>query len=119
VATDIEFEAGHYLRFSLGHCEEPHRHRWRIRAVVQSDELDGNGLVMDFHELEKILGEIVEPIQKVEMINEIPEFAKCNPSAEQVAKFIYDELSGQIAAGVTIQKVCVWETENCCGSYRP
>lgn len=119
MAAEREFEAGHYLRFCSGSSEEPHRHRWRVQAVVQGDELDGNGLVMDFHELEKFLGEIVEPMQKVEMINELPEFAKCNPSAEQVAKFVYDELSGRIAAGLTIQKVCVWEAEKCCGSYRP
>lgn len=119
MAGEIEFETGHYLRFCSGGSEEPHRHRWRVRAVVQSDELDGNGLVMDFHELEKFLGQIVEPMQKVEMINELPEFAKCNPSAEQVARFVYDGLSARIAGRVTIQKVSVWETEKCCGSYRP
>ena len=118
MATEIEFEAGHYLRFCSGFCEEPHRHRWRVRAVVQRDELDRDGLVIDFHELEKFLGEIVEPLGKVEMINELPEFAERNPSAEQVAKFVFEALSKRIAAGVTIQKVCVWEAENCCASYR-
>ena len=119
MATDIEFEAGHYLRFSPGHCEAPHRHRWRVRAVVQSGELGRAGLVIDFHELEKFLSEIVEPLEKVKMINELPGFAERNPSAEQMAKFVFDELSGRITPGVTIQKVCVWETENCCASYRP
>ena len=51
-STEIVFQAGHFLRFEMEQ-EEPHRHDWRVRAVVESEELDENQLVMDFHLLAK------------------------------------------------------------------
>ena len=51
VAREIVFRSGHFLRFGSDQQEEPHPHDWRIRAVVESSQLNADELVMDFEEL--------------------------------------------------------------------
>jgi 6-pyruvoyltetrahydropterin/6-carboxytetrahydropterin synthase len=116
-STEIVFQAGHFLRFEMEQ-EEPHRHDWRVRAVVESEELDENQLVMDFHLLAKLIEQVVQPFTKVEMINELPEFSGSNPSTEILARYIFDNLSPVLPGEVKLKEVIVWETDDCRAAYR-
>ena len=49
-------------------------------------------------------------------LNELPEFSKLNPTTENIARYVFRELSGEIN---NIKKVTVWESEKSCASYSP
>jgi 6-pyruvoyltetrahydropterin/6-carboxytetrahydropterin synthase len=117
VATEMSFRAGHYLMFEPSGGENLHEHEWKVRVSVESAQLDKTGLVMDFHRLAGLLKEVVTPLTKVEAMNSLPAFAKENPSTERVARYIYEQLHGEIPAGARLREVVVWETPDCRASY--
>ena len=119
VAREIIFRADHYLRFGQNRQEEPHEHDWRIRAVVESPELNSDELVMDFDELGRLLRQVVEPLTQVQMLNEHSELKNHNPSTERLARYVYEKLKLLIPETVHLREVVVWEREDCRVSYRP
>lgn len=124
IAAEIVFNAGHYLVGSHGKQEQPHHHDWRVRATVESAQLDNCGLVMDFQMLQRLLRQIVEPMKQAEFINNLTELAagddtNINPSTERIARYIYDGLARQLPGRVHLTEVLVWETPDNRAAYRP
>jgi 6-pyruvoyl-tetrahydropterin synthase len=78
--------------------EPVHGHNWRTVVRIDGDGLDGDGFVADFHAVEAALHDVVRPLRNVHL-NEVPPFDVVNPSAELVAKHIFDCL------GQRLQKV--------------
>ena len=81
VATESTFRAGHALVLRSGLREERHEHDGRVRATVGSVELDQDGLVIDFHLLEKRLAEAVSPLDGAVDLGDEAVLAGANPSA--------------------------------------
>jgi len=99
-----------------GSLEPLHGHNWQIRATVGRSELDNIGVVMDFHELQRRVNAIVDPMHNVNL-NDLPAFQTINPSAENVALVVGRGL--RFDAGVRLISVEVWETADCRAVYRP
>jgi 6-pyruvoyltetrahydropterin/6-carboxytetrahydropterin synthase len=115
-----EFSAAHALRLYDGTMETVHGHNWRVAVTAAAEKLDGMGVVMDFHDLERLVKEIISPWRN-RNLNEVGPFATegklvVNPSAENVAKCVGEAV--KLPAGVMLEKVEVWETGNCCAVYR-
>lgn len=110
------FHAGHALRLYDGTMETPHEHDWRTFIAVASDELDAIEVVMDFHELERIVDEVLGELDG-RSLNEVDAFAKVNPSAERVAEHIYRRIAAVLPQGVTLRRVTVTEAPGCRASY--
>jgi len=110
------FRAGHQLRMYDGSMEPLHEHDWVVKVTVGSAELDRIGVVMDFHELEAGLDQLLTPLRD-RHLNDLPAFARANPSAEQVARHIAGGL--RLVEGVSLSEVEVWETPENSASYRP
>jgi 6-pyruvoyltetrahydropterin/6-carboxytetrahydropterin synthase len=108
-----DFSASHQLRLYDGSLEPLHGHNWRVEVTVAAEKLDQIGVVMDFHELQRIVDEIVTPMHN-RHLNDLPAFAKLNPSAENVALHIAQSL----ASRVKVQSVQVWETPDCRAAWR-
>ena len=121
IAVEIAFNAGHFLVLSDGKCEQPHRHDWRARATVESEELGKFEVVMDFQHLRQLLRRIVEPLEQSQNINELPCFSGAgrNPSTERIARYIYDKLAEKLPERIRAAEVLVWETPDCRAGYRP
>lgn len=120
-----EFCAAHGLVIN-GQPEPLHGHNWRVTAVVTGRRLDQHGLLCDFHLIERALHAIVAPWNN-QNLNELPPFhtrgeALHNPSAENVAAHIADELSralaGTLPPGVHVASVSVTEAPGCVATYR-
>ncbi len=111
-----QFSASHQLRLYDGSLEPLHGHNWVAKVTVASPKLDAIGVVMDFHELERLVDEIVGPMNN-RHLNELPAFAKRNPSAEGVALHLAERLS--LPEGIKLAAVEVWETVGCLAVYRP
>src|SRR4051794_9390405 len=112
------FAAAHQLRLYDGSLEPLHGHNWKVTVTVTSDHLDAIGVVMDFHELDRLLRAILEPMHN-RHLNDLPAFApdRLNPSTENVALHIADAL--KLPDHVRLASVEVWETEQNSATYRP
>jgi 6-pyruvoyltetrahydropterin/6-carboxytetrahydropterin synthase len=114
VTVEDTFAAGHYLRNYKGKCENPHGHNYKIRVTLAGAELDKAGLLLDFKDLKDVMKHAIERLDH-QMINEIEPFTVINPSAENLAKYFYDETNQHLAAvtngRVKVKDVTVFETD--------
>ena len=122
VSVEETFAAGHALRGYRGKCENVHGHNYRVLGVIQGERLDSNGLLVDFVELKRILHAIVERLDHV-FLNDLPPFDQLNPTAENMARFFYEQLSQGVAGlapenPVRVAEVKIWETDTATATYR-
>lgn len=119
VSVEETFAAAHQLREYKGRCENLHGHNYRVRIAVVAGELDRTGLVVDFVELKRGLREVIERLDH-KYLNEVPPFDVLNPSAENIAKYFYDEMPPALKSGrARISSVKIWETDTSTATYRP
>jgi 6-pyruvoyltetrahydropterin/6-carboxytetrahydropterin synthase len=111
-----EFSASHQLKLYDGSLEPLHGHNWRVEVTVGAEKLDAIGVVMDFHELERILNNIVDPMHN-RHLNDLPAFDSQNPSAENVAMHIAESI--KLAERLRLRSVEVWETDDCRAKFIP
>jgi len=116
ITATAHFSASHQLRLYDGSLEPLHGHNWKIRVGVGSENLDSIGVVMDFHELERLLGDIIRPLHNAHL-NVVKELGGLNPSTENVALHIARAL--KLPGEVRLICVEVWETEQNSAVYRP
>jgi len=119
VSVEETFSAGHALRGYKGKCENPHGHNYRVRVNLEGEQLDSIGLLFDFTHLRRILRELIGDVDH-KFLNDQPPFDSINPSAENLAKFFYDETTRQMDAmpgGARIARVTVWETDTTSATY--
>src|SRR3982750_1595795 len=100
------FAAAHQLRLYDGSLEPLHGHNWQVRVTVSSPKLDSIGVVMDFHELERLGDNIIVPMHN-HHLNEVSSMRELNPSAENVAVVVARDL--KLPAPVKLLSVEVWE----------
>lgn len=112
------FSAAHRLYGYQGDCERLHGHNYRVEAVVASRRLDSMGIVMDFRELKGLLKQVISDLDH-RFLNEVEPFVDENPSAENIARFIFTNLSPLIEKPVELVEVVVWENDSCSVSYTP
>ncbi len=111
------FSAAHRLDNIGGSCEKLHGHNFLVEVSVASDSLDAEGLLIDFRHLKGRVAALLETLDH-KCLNEIPALRGLNPSAENVAKFIYDALSETFKGDrVSVSKVTVWESEDAKATY--
>ncbi len=108
ITTTRTFSASHQLRLYDGSLEPLHGHNWRVRIVVRAEELDAIGVVMDFHELERLADDVIEPMHN-RHLNEVAAMGGLNPSAENVALHIGRSI--RLPSRVSLVSVEVWETD--------
>ena len=111
--VETDFSAAHQLRGYKGSCERLHGHNWKVQIFLEGEELDEIGMLIDFREVKEKANRLIEKLDH-RYLNELPEFSKVNPTTENIARYIFRELSKEIN---NIKKVTVWESENSCASY--
>jgi 6-pyruvoyltetrahydropterin/6-carboxytetrahydropterin synthase len=120
VTVEDTFAAGHYLRNYKGKCEKPHGHNYKIRVTLVGAELDKAGLLLDFKDLKDVMKHAIDRLDH-QMINDIEPFTVLNPSAENLAKYFYDEtnvcLSKVTNGRVRVKDVTVFETDTTTARY--
>lgn len=117
ISRDTSFSGAHSLREYQGKCESVHGHNWKVRAYVAAAELDRLGMVVDFKILAREMEDLVNRFDHKDL-NSVHPFDKINPSSENMAKYIYDEMSKKLNDGrVKVTRVMVWETDPSCAIY--
>ena len=110
ISVEQHFDAAHFLRGYQGKCEALHGHRFRVLAKIQATELDEIGLAYDFTVLKQHMAGILSRFDH-SCLNEVSPFDITNPSSENVASTIYNELKSKLA-GTPVSLACVevWES---------
>jgi len=118
VTIKAHFDAAHALRGYGGKCEKLHGHRFQVAVCVAAEELDEVGLAYDFTALKRLLRERVISRLDHANLNETPPFDEVNPSSENIARFIYQEMREALAgAGAQLKWVRVWESPEAWVTY--
>jgi 6-pyruvoyltetrahydropterin/6-carboxytetrahydropterin synthase len=116
ISVDTSFWASHQLVLLDGSKEPMHHHNWLVSAALSSDELNSMAVVMDFRELKAMLDDIISEFDNM-ALNEISYFRQNNPSAENVARYIYEKLRAKLPEGVKLQNIRVVEEPGCAANF--
>jgi 6-pyruvoyltetrahydropterin/6-carboxytetrahydropterin synthase len=112
------FSAAHWLANIGGKCEELHGHNFKVEVTVAAPDLNSSGLLIDFREVKKWLTEILDKLDH-QQLNELKQFIGINPSAENIAQHIFQEMEKKIKPSVVeVIQVKVWESENASVTYK-
>lgn len=115
VVTD--FAASHSLRDYPGDCRRLHGHNWKVEVEVTARELDPLGMGIDFKAVKQASRKVTDELDH-RYLNEIPPFDAINPTAENMAAYIYRRLSEELnEPRVRVSAVTLWETERACVRY--
>lgn len=115
--VESDFAAAHCLRGYQGKCERLHGHNWRVQVVLRSEALNALGMVMDFKDARAALGEVLERFDH-RHLNETAPYDRINPTTENLARGIAEEVGGRLPEGVKVKSVTVWESERCGATWR-
>ncbi len=98
-----------------------HGHNYKVRVTLEGPQLDSVGLLYDFTHLKRVIREIVGGVDH-KFLNDMAPFDVINPSAENLAKYFYDETTRQMNAmpeGARVTSITIWETDTTSATYRP
>lgn len=116
VSVQTCFRASHQLTEPSGSKERAHSHNWLVTAEVCCSGLDRRGLVMDFSRLRTMVDNIVSELGGAALL-ENDYFKLDSPSAENVARFIYQKLRRKLPKGVKLRTVRVTEEPGCWAGF--
>jgi 6-pyruvoyltetrahydropterin/6-carboxytetrahydropterin synthase len=109
------FDAAHFLRAYPGKCSQLHGHRWVVEVTVKGKDLDELGMLVDFSTVKRSLKDILEELDH-RLINDLVEFTTLNPTAENLAKYLFDYMRKTFFE-VALDKVRVYETPDAWAEY--
>ncbi len=114
IEKSFTFHAAHYLPYHKGKCNNLHGHTYQLDVRVTGGVVNGTdpdaGMIIDFGQLKEIVNTFV--IDKYDHQNLNVHFE--NPTAELMAKKIYQMLANALPTGVFLSRVRLWETESAC-----
>ncbi len=121
ITVEAGFSSGHYLRNYRGKCENPHGHNYKVFVTLIGEELDEAGMLLDFKLLKQVMRPTVDYLDHF-MINDFPPFDKeINPSAENLAKYFYEQTSSQLhemtGGRVRVKDCTLYETDTSFARY--
>lgn len=112
-----DFASAHTLRDYPGACARMHGHNWKVETEVEATTLDNVGMGIDFKAIRKATTELTDKLDH-RYLNEISPFDEVNPTAENIAAYIYQGLSEKLNSDhIKVKAVTLWETERACVRY--
>ncbi|VAW71823.1 6-carboxy-5,6,7,8-tetrahydropterin synthase [hydrothermal vent metagenome] len=115
IVTD--FASAHTLRDYPGACSRMHGHNWKVELEVQSTQLNEMGMAIDFKAVKKATIEVCDLLDH-RYLNDIEPFTEINPTAENIAAWIYHETAKKLNTDtINVSALTLWETERACVRY--
>lgn len=105
------FSSAHSLKDYQGPCRNLHGHNWKVRVGIACARVDEKGLAMDFGLIKKMLEDVLSLLDH-KYLNDLQFFKDCNPTSENIARFIHDEMKNKLGSNnCSIREVEVWESD--------
>ena len=119
VRVEADFSAAHFLSRYKGKCEQLHGHNYRVRLWAKGSNLDEGGMLADFAALKGPLREVCKKLDHTNLNDHV--FFAGDPSAERIARYIYEEVSRLLPPPVAelISAVDVFETPTSMARHEP
>lgn len=112
------FAAAHALKGYDGNCSNLHGHNWEVEAFIQCTRLNKLGIGVDFRDVKTVITDVLSKLDHTNL-NELAEFGNINPTAENLSKFLYTELSRRLnTEHIKVSKITVFESPECGSSYQ-
>jgi len=112
-----QMACAHQLREFEGRCENLHGHNWKIEVFVTGEELEPNGILIDFKRVKTATEEVIDKLDH-KFLNDLEYFKQVNPSSENIARYIFRALEQTLNNEmVRVSKVTAWESDTACASY--
>ncbi len=129
VTREIDFCYGHRLLDYDGKCRYLHGHNGRAVLTFEAPDLDRRGMVLDFSDIKRAVSTWIDEnldhrmllrrddpaVGLLEQLGEPLHLLDVNPTAENIAKLIFDFTAGE---GFPVVEVILWETPKCFATYR-
>jgi 6-pyruvoyltetrahydropterin/6-carboxytetrahydropterin synthase len=117
ITVITDFSAAHVIHGYEGPCGRLHGHNWKVEAIVRGTSLNEIGICIDFKDVKKILRQVLDCMEH-QNLNELPPFTSINPTAENIAAWIYHEMIPFFKGfNVTLESINIWETDRAMVSY--
>ncbi len=116
--VEDHFSAAHSLRDYKGKCEKLHGHNWLVRLTLGGDALNGQGMLMDFHDARALLSRAIAEWDHANL-NELEQFEVLNPTTENIAGIVCERIAAELPPAIAVRAVTVWETPGSCARYSP
>lgn len=116
ISVETHFKASHQIRLRNGSKESSHFHDWVVAVDVGSDMLNKVDVVMNFQKLKQMLDSIVAEFDNASL-NDVRYFQQNNPSAENVAKYIFEKLESKLPVSVRLESVKAIEEPGCSAKF--
>ena len=112
-----DFASAHTLRNYPGACSRMHGHNWKVELEIEATQLNDIGIAIDLKQMKKATNEVCDRLDH-QYLNDIEPFHKINPTAENIAAYLYSEIGKLINDDtVKVSMVTLWETERACVRY--
>ena len=129
VTKEIHFCYGHRLLHYSGKCKHLHGHNGKVEVELRSNRLDKRAMVYDFSDIGRVIKTWIDKTldhtmilnDKDPIISDLKKrkerfmTIKTNPTAEAIAKMIYDYA---VSEGFPVHRVTLWETASSFATYR-
>jgi 6-pyruvoyltetrahydropterin/6-carboxytetrahydropterin synthase len=120
VSVQAHYDSAHFLKNYKGKCERLHGHRYVVEAALQTRELNEAGIAFDFVDLKRHLRELADGLDHYNL-NDLPQFQGVETSAENQARYFFDELKKRLPEALRegLLYTRVWETPTQWAQYGP
>ena len=118
ISVTDHFSAAHALKGYDGSCSQLHGHNWEVTAHIRCTRLNQLGFGVDFLDVKQVITDILSRLDHTNL-NDVAEFGSINPTAENIAKFLYTEMARRLNTDqVKIRKISVLESPGCGCTYQ-
>ncbi len=113
----VDFSAAHRIVGYVGDCARLHGHNWVVEVFVSAQQLNSIGIAVDFRDVKSQIRRIIQDWDH-QNLNEVAAFAEVNPTAENVAKIVFEILQKHYQnTPFAVRRVRVWENDRCAVTY--
>jgi len=116
ISIKTDFSAAHSIKGYKGNCSQLHGHNYKVEVNVKADKANKIGMCIDFRKLKKVSKNVINCLDH-KNLNDISFFKKNNPTAESIAKFIYEKTKKELKGKLYLYSVKVWETDEYAVTY--
>ena len=110
IAVDAHFASSHQIVGYDGKCSNMHGHTWKIKVEVKTGEVNEIGICYDFKSFKELINQIVDDLDH-QNLNQLEPFRDKNPTAENIAHYLYHAIKKTLPGSIDMHQITVWESE--------